>query len=121
MPEVHQIHLEPHIHIMHQSLASFAGNGKQLSSLPIVEDSRQNPRQNNSSRQACLKKAKTREYDRARHALQSPISGEKCRVLYQANGKGKASPWFYTKARGRAALEIIGAKHGHRNAILFVD
>lgn len=65
------------------------------------------------------KKNKSAEYDRQRHALQAPLSCEKCCVLYIKNGREHRSPWYYSVAIGRRALELMRRRYGR--AILFRD
>lgn len=68
-----------------------------------------------------LKKQKTKEYDRARHSLMTPISRTKYCVLYITGGKEKRSPWFYSNERAQSALTVLRRRFGDRNAILFRD
>lgn len=102
------------------TLAEWTGRGRTLASLPIVEGSDDLPRPARR-RISGLRKTKTKEYDHARHALQSPISYEKNRVIYLVSGREKRSPWYYRIEHGRAALNIIRSKYGQNNAILFRD
>lgn len=62
-----------------------------------------------------------REKDRTRHALQAPIAAPKYRVLYLKNGKEHCSSWLYRQDHARQGLEMMQAKYGERNAIIYVD
>lgn len=62
-----------------------------------------------------------RARDRSRTALQAPISQTKLCVMYLVNRRERRSPWFYTEARARQALELMRAKYGARNCILYRD
>lgn len=68
-----------------------------------------------------LKKTRTREYDRARHVFQPPLSRTKRCVVYVVNGRERRSPWFYTDTGARQALEAMKQKYGERSAFLFRD
>jgi hypothetical protein len=62
-----------------------------------------------------------RARDKMRTAVQAPISDQKRCVLYLVNKRERCSPWFYTEARARQALELMQAKYGARNCILWRD
>jgi hypothetical protein len=62
-----------------------------------------------------------RAKDRARTSLQAPISQTKQCVMYLANGRERRSPWFYRDETARRALELMQAKYGVRNCIIYVD
>ena len=62
-----------------------------------------------------------KERDRRRTACQAPISQTKLCVLYLVNRRERRSAWFYTEERARKALELMQAKYGARNCILYRD
>ncbi len=68
-----------------------------------------------------LKKFKTKQYDKAREALQAPISAPKYKVMWLAKGIEKKSPWLYQREHAQRALSLVQAKHGKQNAIILVD
>jgi hypothetical protein len=68
-----------------------------------------------------LKKRKTKQYDKAREALQAPISAPAYKVMWLANGKQKQSPWLYRKENAQRALSLVQLKYGKQNAIIYVD
>lgn len=68
-----------------------------------------------------LKKCKTKQYDKAREALQAPISAPSYKVMWLVNGKEKQSPWLYKKEHAQRALSLVQAKYGKQNAIIYVD
>lgn len=62
-----------------------------------------------------------REKDKKRTALQSPISQTKLCIFYLKNHVQHKSPWFYSNDRANKALEILRAKYGESNAIIYRD
>jgi hypothetical protein len=62
-----------------------------------------------------------RTRDKRRTALQAPLSQTKLCVLYLVNGRERSSPWFYRDETARKALELMQAKYGVRNCILYRD
>ena len=62
-----------------------------------------------------------REKDKKRTALQSPISQTKLRIFYLKDHVEHKSPWFYSNDRANKALEILRAKYGESNAIIYRD
>lgn len=58
---------------------------------------------------------------KGRTALQAPLSQTKRCVLYVVNGRERRSPWFYRDETARKALELMQAKHGVRNCMLYRD
>lgn len=59
--------------------------------------------------------------DRARTAMQAPISTPMYCVLYLKNGREHQSPWLYRRDHAQAALELMQAKYGKNNAIIYRD
>jgi hypothetical protein len=57
----------------------------------------------------------------SRTNMQTPISAPMYRVLYLVNKKEKQSPWLYRLENAKAALAMMQAKYGQRNAIIYVD
>lgn len=62
-----------------------------------------------------------RARDKMRTAVQAPLSDQKRCVLYTVNRRERRTPWFYTEAHARKALELMQAKYGARNCILYRD
>lgn len=59
--------------------------------------------------------------DRLRTYLQAPISAPMYCVLYLKNGREHQSPWFYRRDHAQTALEMMQAKYGKKNAIIYLD
>ena len=64
---------------------------------------------------------KRRERDRLRTVFQQPISAPRYCVMYLANGRERKSAWLYNLDRARKGLQMMQAKYGDRNAIIYVD
>lgn len=59
--------------------------------------------------------------DDKRTALQAPISAPRYCVLFLKNKIEHQTAWFYRKDHARKALALMKAKHGEKNAIIYVD
>lgn len=59
--------------------------------------------------------------DKLRTAMQAPISAPMYCVLYLKNGRERRSPWFYRRDHALTALELMQAKYGKKNAIIYLD
>lgn len=53
--------------------------------------------------------------------LATPIAAPRYKVIYSVNGEEKESAWLYKKEHAERGLEMMQAKHGKRNAIIYVD
>lgn len=62
-----------------------------------------------------------RALNRRRHAMQAPIAAPRYRVMYMREGKERRSAWLYREDHARRGLEMMRAKYGQRNAIIYVD
>ncbi|MBA1238718.1 hypothetical protein G7015_09540 [Pseudomonas kunmingensis] len=58
--------------------------------------------------------------DRTRTAIQAPIGRPKC-VIYLKDRKEHRTAWFSSQERAQQALEIMQAKYGTKNAIIYLD
>jgi len=52
---------------------------------------------------------------------QVPISTPRFKVLFLFGGREKESPWIHSTERAQQALELMRAKYGPRNCILYRD
>lgn len=59
--------------------------------------------------------------DQLRTALQTPISAPMYCVFYLKNGREHRSPWLYRRDHAQTALELMQAKYGEKNAIIYRD
>ena len=64
---------------------------------------------------------KRRERDRLRTVLQQPISAPRYCVMYLVNGRERQSAWLYNNDHARKGLQMMQAKYGNRNSIIYVD
>lgn len=64
---------------------------------------------------------KRRERDRLRTVLQQPISAPRYCVMYLVNGRERQSAWLYDRDHAHKGLQMMQAKYGDRNAIIYVD
>jgi hypothetical protein len=64
---------------------------------------------------------KRRKSDRLRTVLQPPIAAPRYRVIYLAHGRERKSAWLYNSDHARAGLQMMQAKYGQRNAVIYVD
>lgn len=94
-------------------------NGKQVATFKCESDAVKHYSQLRLSLMTPVQRQ--REKDRARHALQAPIASPKYRVLYLKNGKEHRSPWLYRQEHANKGLELMRAKYGQKNAIIYVD
>ncbi len=51
----------------------------------------------------------------------APIATPRYKVIYLVNGKEKESAWLYRKEHAQRGLEMMQAKYGKKNAIIYVD
>ena len=59
--------------------------------------------------------------DRLRTDLQTPISPRMYCVLYLKNGREHQSPRFSRRDHALTALELMQAKYGQNNAMIYLD
>ncbi len=55
------------------------------------------------------------------NVTQAPISQTKLCVMYLKDRKEHRTPWFYREDHARQALQMMQAKYGQKNAILYRD
>lgn len=94
-------------------------NGKQVAVYDAIEDASDHCARLRSA--AMTPQQRQRERDRIRTAMQTPISTPRYRVMYLVNGRERKSAWLYDHDRAKQGLRLMQAKHGERNAIIYVD
>lgn len=72
-----------------------------------------------------LKKRKTKEYDKDRHALQAPIApeGHLFTVLWHPGNyrtKERRSPYFFRESHAARLLKLLQEKYGKNMAIIYI-
>lgn len=59
--------------------------------------------------------------DRLRTALQAPLSAPMYCVFYLKENRECRSPWFARREHAQRALDLMLAKYGKLNAVIYVD